>query len=962
VTTENIFNSGTVEDLRSERAQRAIRAFRAMQPGLSGYARAITGKKNVQVILDGGTPRTDGTKIYFKPPIELGDLTPHSRGLCERRDQTTKQQLCPACKVREEVLIAIYHEIAHIVFGTFAKPSNDTVRKALERALQEIPSKYAEGVKKMWDSMPEFKKKQQDHLNLSGLISPFLPVLVNAIEDARVDEGMFKARRGTKVMFDAYAQSIFVNGVEDHDGKIWAWNEKPLNSQITIGVFVLACGYKYQGWFSPEIETALEDAKLRELVARIDTLRSAEASYNLAFPILARLRELGFCRTEEDPEDEEEQDESQDEGQDEDEAGEPEDGSDGDEAGNESDGDESSDQGEGSSDEEASNDGPGSPGEDPSADGSADGTDSGDVDGDVSEDHEVGDQAPQGGTEQGSDSSQEQADEEASDSSGGGEDDDSSPADEGSEDDSGAGPGEDSEADRGGDDSNDSSESDDRGDAGSDEGDGSQDTGESSEGRGPGSEEDGGSSDSGRGSEGNSEVERGSGQDLQDADEGVPGDGDSEVEAGDNRDSEGELTDGEADGPDGEDEGNQGDDTSSPADDSFGDGNLSGGDADLEGLEQDLGPSDDEELIDTGADEGEGGTTTESPDYGSAEQALEDVQVFGKHEAVHIEPTPAQIEDDKAITKAIIQGEYFEKPSVNIGGVREHKFGEPYLLKGQDISTGWQDVMGSGGYSARMAHRLGINVDLSVGEDILGPALLEMRRTFSDNARARMEPHLRRGKVNQRVLGKRAWTGTDDRLFQRKIMPGRRSYAVLIGIDISGSTVGVNIALAKRAAMTQAELCYRAGLDFAVYAHTANSWGHGWEDSELWLDMYEIKAFESPWNDKAKEALNKISSDAENLDGHGVEYYRKLIERHPATDKVILYYSDGKMPAANYDEELEILQREIAYCKAHKITLLGVGIRTDSPARHGLDTVQVDDDTSIAKVVKHLEKALLHRM
>ena len=188
-----------------------------------------------------------------------------------------------------------------------------------------------------------------------------------------------------------------------------------------------------------------------------------------------------------------------------------------------------------------------------------------------------------------------------------------------------------------------------------------------------------------------------------------------------------------------------------------------------------------------------------------------------------------------------------------------------------------------------------------------------------------------------------------------------KSYAVLIGIDISGSTVGVNIALAKRAAMAQAELCYRAGVAFAVYAHTANSADSSGYGSVLNLDIYEIKSFDDPWDSRTRENLAKIGSDAENCDGHTLEFYRKTVEKRTETDKIILYYSDGKMPAANYHEELEILQREIAYCKSHKITLLGVGIRTDSPSRHGLETVQVDTDEDLMKVIRHLEKVLIHR-
>jgi hypothetical protein len=65
------------------------------------------------------------------------------------------------------------------------------------------------------------------------------------------------------------------------------------------------------------------------------------------------------------------------------------------------------------------------------------------------------------------------------------------------------------------------------------------------------------------------------------------------------------------------------------------------------------------------------------------------------------------------------------------------------------------------------------------------------------------------------------------------------------------------------------------------------------------------------------------------------------------------------MPAANYDEELEVLQREIKTFKQKRYTLLGVGIRTDSPVRHGLDTVQINSDEDLKSVVMHLEKRLV---
>ena len=344
------------------------------------------------------------------------------------------------------------------------------------------------------------------------------------------------------------------------------------------------------------------------------------------------------------------------------------------------------------------------------------------------------------------------------------------------------------------------------------------------------------------------------------------------------------------------------------------------------------------------------------PEYGDASDVMQDVQVFGRHDiefgGEHAQDTPEEIE---AINRAIVQGMYFETPSINVSGVRVNRHGtteDSAWFHGERELDDW------------MKKRIGIDVDLDIEESVLGPALLQTRKVFSDNQRAKHERHLRSGKINGKVLGKRA-SVNDERLFKKKRLPGKQSYSVIIGIDISGSTVGVNIALAKRAAMAQAELCARVGIDFAVYCHSTHhderkklEWSDEGEPV-LDLDIYEVKGFNEPWAEAQRTALAEIGSWMGNLDGHSIEYYRKMVERTDATDKIILYYSDGKMPASNHDEELAIMQREIQYCKTHNITLMGVGIRTDSPRQHGLDTVQVDTDEDLVKVVKHLEKVLL---
>lgn len=358
-------------------------------------------------------------------------------------------------------------------------------------------------------------------------------------------------------------------------------------------------------------------------------------------------------------------------------------------------------------------------------------------------------------------------------------------------------------------------------------------------------------------------------------------------------------------------------------------------------------------VIDTGADEGKGGVEVEAdhrPKMGDARDVEHDFHVFSGHDLAGqpvIEKSESK-DDAAAVDQVIIQGLYFESGSTEIFGVRQGKYGE--LMSDGSESQAWNDQWGS-----FYGYKVGRDSDVEIPESLLGPALLEMRRVFADNERGKYEHNLRSGKVRGKVLGKRAWAG-DDRLFQTKRLPGKKSYAVIIGVDISGSTIGVNLSLAKRAAMAQAHLLQRAGIKFAVYAHS----GDVDYDNKFWLDMFEIKSFDAPWGAVEQEALSKLCAASANLDGHTLEFYRRLIEKRSETDKIIMYYSDGQMPAENYHEELEILQREIMTCKKKKITLLGVGIRTDSPRRHGLDTVEVHEDSDVIKVIRHLKNALVH--
>lgn len=293
---------------------------------------------------------------------------------------------------------------------------------------------------------------------------------------------------------------------------------------------------------------------------------------------------------------------------------------------------------------------------------------------------------------------------------------------------------------------------------------------------------------------------------------------------------------------------------------------------------------------------------------------------------------------------AIIQGEYFETPSTEVLGIEEYRYGHKV--------PGWN----AKNSSKEDRIRLGIECDMDIPESVLGPALLKTRRIFDDNKTSAYQPNMRSGRVNAKVLGRRAWSG-DDRLFGKRRIPAKQDYAVQIMIDISSSNLGDNLALVKRAAYAQAELCQRAGVKFSIMAHSCTL-SYGEEYSGFTMNLHHVKDWDEPWNSDMKQRMADIVALGGNLDGHAMEWARKSVMSQDVTDRILLYYTDGKMPAANHDEELEVLERQIKLCRRDGVTLLGVGIRTDSPIRHGLDTVQVDSDDELPLVIEHLGKRL----
>jgi len=301
-----------------------------------------------------------------------------------------------------------------------------------------------------------------------------------------------------------------------------------------------------------------------------------------------------------------------------------------------------------------------------------------------------------------------------------------------------------------------------------------------------------------------------------------------------------------------------------------------------------------------------------------------------------------EAEMKQAIERAVEQVAVFDRPSINIGTLKLIKYGEQ---KEGYYGSPWSTTRGRA--SRTMPE---------VPERILISALQKLRLAFQDNKRAYVERNRKSGKIDTRVLGKRIATN-DDRLFIKKTQPVKKDYFVVVGLDCSGSTGArphdrsfpCRLDLMKAACFAKCELLHRLGVEFAVYGHSGDLSA---------VEIFQIKGPDEKWGVKQKEALATLQPYSANLDGHTLEFYRKVAQASRATDKVILYYTDGHMPLENYAEELVILQDEIKTCARAGIKLVGIGVETDAPADHGLDTIRLDGINDIPAVVEALRKRL----
>lgn len=290
---------------------------------------------------------------------------------------------------------------------------------------------------------------------------------------------------------------------------------------------------------------------------------------------------------------------------------------------------------------------------------------------------------------------------------------------------------------------------------------------------------------------------------------------------------------------------------------------------------------------------------------------------------------------DEVLVTIINQSENWDEFNINMGGLEQHHKGEEWERALRNTSIDKPSVR------------------------TFGSATIRARRIFSDSKLDKNYHGLKKGKLDAKSLGKRAWN-EDDRLFKRKIRAQGISSEVCIGLDISGSTGAVDdtgeslcTKIAKIGYIT-AELLYKIDVDFSIHAHTT---GHSF--GNISQEIYTIKDVGERWDNTSRDRCLRLAPRYGSLDGHNFEFYRKILQRSRAQRKLLIYFTDGVIPETYPAVEKPIMLREFEILKKSGIAMLGVGMYTDSPKRYGMDTVLVTESTDISTVLKEIEKRIV---
>lgn len=906
--------------------------FRKIQPILTELARGITGQpiKVVPNYKDSRT-QTDGSTIFLAPPSQLAIVKDHMRSQCGRRGSNF-QMLCPECLRRESILCMLMHEIGHITGHSFQQ---------MEQRADTLPptpwltDKQRADLEFSW-SIP-YTIGIESALQIGELAGEFFKTMLMGCEDIRIEAAISAVRPATEEMLTAAKMRIITNGT-DHSTSGYEggkWTDFPLNFQVICALGFTLSNVEIVDYMDPLVIQAMQDKIVQKLNRGIPAIQSVQDLIKYIIPLYGRLIELGFFEGVPQPEPEPESEQPHPPAN----LGKP--GETGDSQNKKSEP---------------------TPEQDKSKNGNPDAADSTD-----------GQDRPEAGESGGSDSSR---DAETEPESGSGSDSNSEDNEPGNDD-----PGEgvpESEAASAGDESS-------GGSSGQDEGDlSSAHTPDKSGSSGADSGQQESSQDgmAERGTDGVGPKGTGTSEfrPASKDDGGVEADPDNSTAQRGQGDITGPRLDGSSTVPPDSPETTTEQVRSDSGDPSLPDLSDWSGNWGEPESEQGLA----EELVERPDNEAPSNTeqtharSDNLPIYGRKDEIEGLLAEFLQHDAHSGELDRDKFGEGlgdtlndrelKGLNTLAHKAPEYDLGSVSNQGVAKFRFDKDtrnwicYERSDRIAQTG-RHIYAVEGETETYSYNRNGELDLIrsmqqylPSEQVLGTQLQRLRVIFQDNKRARYQRNLKSGRVNPNTLGKRAAI-KDPRLFRHKDIPGKRDYEVAIYIDCSGSTSNGQMDVEKRAVMAQAELLSRLGIPFTIVGHSGTRDMSG-GTTEFFVELFIVKTVDQPWNDSVKVRLAYLPSTGINLDGHALQCALHILRGSRATDKILMYYTDGSMPNSNYKDEKEALLRGIAEAKRSNITLMAVGVKSDSPIQYGMDTVVIEDGGDVDRVVAHLSRRL----
>lgn len=399
--------------------------------------------------------------------------------------------------------------------------------------------------------------------------------------------------------------------------------------------------------------------------------------------------------------------------------------------------------------------------------------------------------------------------------------------------------------------------------------------------------------------------------------------------------------------PESEGEGEKADSPESPEGDHETDGSSSDDATGDRGEDHDDDDDDDDDFDDDDDDfdDDEKGEASKAPDMGedteasdkearelevnTAKKAAEDLKRAMGHadDDKDESPTYAEREEIELLELWLDQRDFFDDPSYNVRKIKNIE------------------------RSDRVSETV---LERAPGASEINPVLGRLRVAFTENAKVGIQRSLKSGpRLDSAHLYRVALD--DPRVFARRSLPRKRDWHVTIGLDCSGSTSGDRIETIKTGGFAMGELLSRLGIPFAMYGHSGDYMRSG----KYELTMFHVKNPGDSWDSQAKARCLNLRHHQANLDGHTLEFYRRVSMSERATDRLIMYFTDGAMPAENPAEELQVLQRNIKLCQQQKVRLVAVAVKNEDPKRYGLDTIRYDGLRDLPRLIDELGKRLM---